>query len=307
MKRLESWVLSEAEKFATVIQRRHHSELDAFAEQMRIKDEKLEAFRWQLLSMELESKRLESQVEGLNEDMSQLRHYNMKLEALLLEREEELTFLKEQLASQLTSLNCQQTNLKSSSHIPAIAHDAICSEVKIIKGKPWEREQETKTTSLVDKYQEEDAQREEETPSFNQSKDVGLMAQSPEKELEEDKDIANEGPVQEGSTGLVEVDTTENLASPSQPLSKTNNSPWRIDLCALGVSYKIKRLKQQLFMLERLAGKQESVEDTESNDDGQIVIKGFLSLLSLLNKHVGRYQALQGKADDLSKRMVSLD
>jgi hypothetical protein len=306
MKRLEGWVFSEAEKYATSIQQRHHLELDAFAEQMRIKDEKLEAFRWQLLSMELESKRLESKVEGLNEDMSQLRHYNMKLEALLLEREEELTFLKEQLASQLMSLNRRQT-LNSSSHIPALAHDAICFEGKIIKGKPWEREQETKTTSLVDKCQEEDAEREEETPSFNQSKDVGIMPQSPEQELEDDEDIANVGPVLEGGTSPVEVDTTEKLASPSQPLSKTNNSPWRIDLCALGVSYKIKRLKQQLFMLERLAGKQESVEDTENNDNGQIEIKGFLSLMSLLNKQVGRYQSLQEKADDLSRRMVSLD
>jgi len=301
---LEGWVRSEAEKYATVIQQRHLLELDAFAEQMRVKDEKLEAFRWQLLSMELESKRLESQVEN----MSQLRHYNMSLEALLLEREEELTFLKEQLALQLTSLNFQKTNLNSSSHIPAISHDAICFEGKILEGKPWEREQETNITSSVDKYQEEDAQREEETPSFNQSKDVGLMiTQSPEKELEDDKDIANQGPALEGSTSLVEVDTTEKLASPSHPLSKTNNSPWRIDLCALGVSYKIKRLKQQLFMLERLAGKQESVEDTERNDNGQIGIKGFLSLLSLLNKQVGRYQSLQAKADDLSKRMVSLD
>lgn len=60
-------------------------------------------------------------------------------------------------------------------------------------------------------------------------------------------------------------------------------------------------------MLERLTGKQESLEDTESNDNGQIGIKSFLALMSLLNKQVGRYQSFQEKADDLSKRMVSLD
>lgn len=74
VKQLESWVLSEAEKYATLIEQRHHLELDAFAEQMRIKDEKLETFRWQLMSMELESKWLQSDIEGMNEDMSQLRH-----------------------------------------------------------------------------------------------------------------------------------------------------------------------------------------------------------------------------------------
>lgn len=306
VKQLESWVLSEAEKYATLIEQRHHLELDAFAEQMRIKDEKLETFRWQLMSMELESKRLQSHIEGMNEDMSQLRHDNMKLEALLLEREEELTSLKEQLASQLKALNCQNTNLNCSVHSPVIAHEAIGSEV-INKRKQNEREQETRTPNSEDLCQEEDAEKEEGNSSFNQTKDVGLIAHSPEKELEYDKEIANEGPIKEGRTSPVDIDVTEKLASSSQPLNKTNNSPWRMDLHALQVSYKIKRLKQQLLMLERLTGKQESLEDTESNDNGQIGIKSFLALMTLLNKQVGRYQSFQEKADDLSKRMVSLD
>ncbi|GMY07546.1 interaptin [Fagus crenata] len=301
VKHLESWVRQEAEKYGSAIEQRHHLELDAFAEQMRIKDEKLETFRWQLMSMELESKRLQSHVEGLNDDISQLRHDNLKLEALLLEREEELTSLKEQLASQLKALNCQNTNLYFSVHSPAIAHDIICSEVK---RKHNVKERETKTPILEDLCQEEDAEKEKGTPSFNQPNDVVLIAHSPENELEEDdKYIANEGPVQEGNTSPVEVDTIEKLASSSQPLNKTNNSLWRMDLHALQVSYKIKRLKQQLLMLERLTGKQESVEDTESNDNEKSGMKGFLALMSLLNKQVGRFQSLQGKADDLCKRM----
>ena len=260
VKQLESWVLSEAEKYATLIEQRHHLELDAFAKQMRIKDEKLETFHWQLISMELESKRLQSHIEGMNKDMSQLKHDNMKLEALLLEREEELTSLKEQLASQLKALNCQNTNLNCSVHSPVIADEAIGSEV-INKRKQNGREQETRTPNSEDLCQEEDVEKEEGNSSFNQSKDVGLIAHSPEKELEDDKEIANEGPVKEGRTSPVDIDVTENLASSSQPLNKTNNSPWRMDLHALQVSYKIKRLKQQLLMLERLTGKQESLED----------------------------------------------
>uniref|UniRef100_A0A7N2LHH2 Uncharacterized protein n=1 Tax=Quercus lobata TaxID=97700 RepID=A0A7N2LHH2_QUELO len=162
----------------------------------------------------------------------------------------------------------------------------IGSEV-INKRKQNEREQETRTPNSEDLCQEEDAEKEEGNSSFNQSKDVGLIAHSPEKELEDDKEIANEGPIKEGRTSPVDIDVTENLASSSQPLNKTNNSPWRMDLHALQVSYKIKRLKQQLLMLERLTGKQESLEDTESNDNGQIGIKSFLALMSLLNKQVG--------------------
>lgn len=301
VKQLESWVCSEAEKYAAVIQQRHHIEIDAFAEQMTIKDEKLEELRWQLMSTELESKRLQSQVERLNDNMSQLIHKNMKLEALLMEREEEMSSFREQLTSQMKCLNSQKINLKSFLRSRAIADDAICSPVKIMKGKPWVREQATNISS-VDMDQGEDPQKEEEEASFNQSKDVGLTVQSPEIDLQHDEDFANEGPVQDMSTSPGEVDTAKQLTSPSPAESKTNTTLWRVDIYALGVSYKIKRLKQQLFMLERLTGKKESIQDTESNDNGQIEMKAFLSVMSLLNKQIGRYQSLQEKADDLCKR-----
>ncbi|KAK8306553.1 hypothetical protein V6Z11_D03G135200 [Gossypium hirsutum] len=239
VKRLESWVRAEAEKYANVIEKRHHLELDAFAEQMRLKDEKLEGFRWRLLSMDLESERLQSHVEGLNQDVSQLRQDNMKLEAMLLEREEELDSLKDQFASQLKPMSCQKSDiLNISLHDPALTHDSFWPKVRIVKKKATEEQK--KKTSLLDKEESRGAS------------------------------------------------------------AKTKNNPWRMDLQALGVSYKIKRLKQQLLMLERLKGKQESGEDLDGGDNG---IKGFLLLISLLNKQVSRYQSLQGKTDDLCKRM----
>ncbi|XP_021279150.1 uncharacterized abhydrolase domain-containing protein DDB_G0269086 isoform X4 [Herrania umbratica] len=294
----------EAEKYAAVIEKRHHLELDAFAEQMRLKDDKLEAFRWRLLSMELESKRLQSHVEGLNQDVSQLRQENMKLEALLLEREEELDSLKEQFASQLKPLSCQKTNLLNLSlHDPALTHDSFWPKVKFIKKKSIEREQETKT-SLLDRSQERHPEKEEVNPSYNDSKNIRLIVQSPEKEFEEERDISNPGPTQKETNCSVEVDSADKSALPVQSLSKTKNTLWRMDLQALGVSYKIKRLKQQLLMVERLTGKQESGEDMEGDNNG---MKGFLSLISLLNKQVSRYLSLQGKTDDLCKRMHDND
>ncbi|GMI85889.1 hypothetical protein like AT5G53020 [Hibiscus trionum] len=74
-----------------------------------------------------------------------------------------------------------------------------------------------------------------------------------------------------------------------------------MDLQALGVSYKIKRLKHQLLMLERLKGKQKSGKGMDGGGDNDM--KAFLLLISLLHKQVSRYQSLQGKIDDLCKRM----
>uniref|UniRef100_A0A6P3ZI62 myosin heavy chain, clone 203 n=1 Tax=Ziziphus jujuba TaxID=326968 RepID=A0A6P3ZI62_ZIZJJ len=306
VKQLEGWVRSEAEKYATVLEQRHHLEIEAFSEQLRLKDEKLEALRWRLLSMELESKRLQAHVEGLNKELSQMRHNNMKMEALLLEREEELNSLKEQYETQLRSLNCQKNNLNSSLHDSAADKESIWPQVKIIKRLPGEEEEQETKKIFIEMSQEEATENEEGMPSFNQSKDV--LVQSPEKEFDEQKDVLHQGPTEKGNASPVEIDDVEKLASPSQqPLNKTNSSPWRMDLHALGVSYKIKRLKQQLLMLERLTGKQESGEDMERNDDGENGIKVFLLLMSLLNKQVGRYQSLQGKVDDLCKRMHEND
>ncbi|KAA8533591.1 hypothetical protein F0562_030975 [Nyssa sinensis] len=306
VKLLEGWIQSEAEKYTTVFEQRHQLEINAFAEQLRLKDEKLEGFRWRLLSMEIESKRLQSHIEGLNHDLSQLRQGSMKLEALLLDREAELNSLKERFALQLDSLNCKKTGLNSFPHDLALSHDTVWSKVKIIKRKPGEKEQETKTT--VEASVELETQKEEETPIMNQSKDIILTVQSPGKVFEEEKDVAlDPGSIQEEHTSGTEVAIVEKSASAGQCSSKKITSPWRMDLHALGVSYKIKRLKQQLLMLERLTGKQESCEDRDSDDSTQFGIKGFRILMSLLNKQVSRYQSLQGKTDDLCKRMHEND
>ncbi|XWS48580.1 hypothetical protein CRYUN_Cryun13aG0088900 [Craigia yunnanensis] len=244
VKRLEGWVQAEAEKYATVIEKRHHLELDAFAEQMRLKDEKLRGF-----------------------SLAVAEH---------------------------------GTRIQAAA-VPSLTNDSFWPKVKIIKKKS--EEQETETT-LLDKSQKRHAEKEEVIPSYNKSKNIRLIVQSPEKEFEEEREYPNPGPIQKETNGSVVVDSVAKSALPVQSLSKTKNTPWRMDLRALGVSYKIKRLKQQLLMLERLTGKQESGEDMEGGDNG---MKGFLLLISLLNKQVNRYQSLQGKTDDLCKRIHDND
>lgn len=241
-------------------------------------------------------------MEGLSQDLSQLRHENMKLEELLLERQEELKALKEQFMVQTKLHISQKTDFESSLSDPTSAHDAF--SVNIVKTESTERDQETKADLIVTS-QEKEAEKGEITPN-NQSKNVIFIVQSPEKEFEEEKDVSNEAPVEDKSASPVVVDTTKSPL-PSQPLIKLNNSPGRMDLQALGVSYKIKRLKQQLVMLERLTGKQQIGEDTKSKDGTQNGIKGFPLLMSLLNKQISRYQSLQGRTDELCKRMHDND
>ncbi|XP_021604042.1 myosin-9 isoform X2 [Manihot esculenta] len=300
IKQLEVWVRSEAEKYAATIEKRHHLEMDAFAEQMRLKDEKLEAFHWRMLSMKIETKRQQSHVEGLTQELSQIRHENMKLEALSLERQEELKALKEQFFKVKPHISCK-TAVHPSVAGPTLAHDA--SNVKIVKGEPAVGEHETKA-DLMEMSKEQDAKKEREVTSNNQSENVTFLAQSPEKEFEEEN-VSNEASMKDKSASPVEVDTVQKSPLVSQALENTTKSPWRMDLQALGVSYKIKRLKQQLLVLERLTGKLEIGEQTEDNDIIQNEIKGFQLLLSLLNKQISRYQSLQGKTDELCRRMVS--
>ncbi|CAA2968982.1 interaptin-like isoform X1 [Olea europaea subsp. europaea] len=289
---LENWVQSESEKCKIAIQERHHIEMDAFAEQLRLKDKKIEALRWHLLSMELESKRFQSHVEGLDHELARLRQDNPKLEARLLNREAELHSLKEKLALLSNSPDFQKTKFNSSLHKGAESRDPVWSKVKIIKRKPGKKEQETKMKPEAIS-QAVAVEEENETSENRYLKDIVLTLESPQKEIKE-------GEVAAFSKDILSAETSTSIG---QGIGTKTNPSWKVDLHALGVSYKIKRLKQQLLMLERLTGNQESCENGESNNDIQFGIKGFYALMSFLNKQVDRYQSLQGNTDDICKRM----
>lgn len=301
-KRVEDWMRAEAERYATLIEQRHHLELDAFAEQMQLKDEKLEAFRWQLLRTELEAKQLQAHVEGLVKDVTQLRHDKMRLESLLLEREDELTSLKDQFVS-------KPRPLKNNSNLPPqsseLAQDAVWSRVKVVKRKPGE-----KVLEMMETLVEEDCEKEVHCLPHDQLGSANLLVQSPENEIEEEKCLSREDsptPMQNQSPYKMEADASEKIASTSQTFSTTKQPLWKMDLHALGISYKIKRLKQQLVLVERLTGRQANDEQAEITDDSKVGMKAYLSLTTLLNKQVGRYQSLQEKTDDLCKRMHEND
>ncbi|KAL3524418.1 hypothetical protein ACH5RR_017252 [Cinchona calisaya] len=304
LQQLEGWVQSQAEKYRNAVEQRHQREVDAFVEQLRVKDENLEAFRWRLLSMELESKRLQSLIEGFDNDLTQLKQENIKLEALLLNREAELHSLKEKLALQVENQpSSQKTSPNPYPHDLTLAYDTIWSKVKIVKRKPREKELETKMVT-EESCQKVENEKQEKTSANDQSKDIVLTLQPLHMEIEEKLDDSTDrDSVQEECTTSQDVEKAEASLSAVKSLTNKNNSSWKMDLHALGVSYKIKRLKQQFLMLERLTGKIESHENSERSDDGRLDMKGFYALMSMLNKQVGRYESLQGKTDYLCQRM----
>ncbi|CAO2838608.1 unnamed protein product [Amaranthus hypochondriacus] len=264
--RLDKWVRAEAEKYRNAVEQRHQLELDALEEQIRMKDDKLEASRWHQLSAEVESKRLQSKIEGLNQEMTQLRDSNLRLETLLIDREVELKTLKDQtIAMQLSNLSSQKVKKQSSKKEIMLDDDKGRSKVKIVRKNPCDKEQEAKKCMLEEIKKDEGhdlSSKHNSSTSFSSIEDVG------EKEGEQSFEI-----------------TRKEVAS-----------SWKIDLHALGVTYKIKRLNQQLLMLDRLTGQQENSE-----------IKSFSLLISFLKKQVSRYHSLQEKTDDLSKRMGDKD
>lgn len=254
---LQDWVRNEAEKLTTMLGQKHYAEMEAFTEQMRLKEEKIEAFRWRLLSMELEAKRLKSHIEDLDGSLSQLREENIKLEAILLDKEQEIKSLKEQLSS----LN---TDISGPAEPPS----------------PIKSSQE---------------------PCENQLS-IALISNSVEEEIME----------KEVSSDVV------NSQEPNSISPVRKDTSWKMDIQALGVSYKIKRLKQQLVVLEKLAASPAMKQRAKSRDDSppaveesshdcrQQQIKDLLVLKSLLSKQLKRYQSLEEKTDDLCRRMVSM-
>ncbi|XP_063944904.1 uncharacterized protein LOC108214089 isoform X2 [Daucus carota subsp. sativus] len=297
-KQMEGWVRFEAEKYATAFEQRHHKEIDAFAEQMRLKDEKLESCHWRSLSMELELKRLQTHIEGLNLELSHIRQENLQLEALFLNREAELQSLKEASILQLKHPSLRRSNSSSSSQDLSITGDTIWSNVKIVKSRPGDKEYETTLSRVVG------TKIESAVPVKDYSKDIILMAPSPAEDFQEEKVVILDPSSIQGAHNNAMVINDDKLASDSQLLStKNDNNSWKMDLNALGVSFKIKRIKQQLLLFERLTGKVENPEDRGAKDIDHSKTKGVLMLISFLDKQVSRYLSLQGKIDDLCKQM----
>ncbi|XP_010482682.1 PREDICTED: involucrin-like [Camelina sativa] len=272
-KKRENLTFGEEELCIRVIGKNREIEGE-FTDHMKLKDEKVEALCLHLMNSELELKRLRSCIEGMNQEMSQLRHENTQLEGMVNQRGEESVFLKKQeFKTQLKSLIPHKNN----------------TSCRRKDTEPEEREKQFRSREVS---QENATEKGRESYSPDELRHLTLKAaQSDAEEGSENERLLPEK--REKGNGKESKSLIRS--------SSTNNPPWRMDLHALGVSYKIKRLKQQLMMLERYIGKPESQEmEKNSSDTGK---RALLLIITLLNKQVTRYQSLQEKIDDLCKRM----
>jgi len=341
---LQDWVRLETQKYAAILEQKHFAEIEAFTDQMRLKDEKLEAFRWRLLSKDIEWKRVQSQIEALEDNISQLREENFKLEALLLDREGEIKYLKDQLGffvhhCQRNSLECSAASstceaqaeiscaIEKQSEIEHSGSEkTILEEATAISNgdtTPHYRDRMVNNITAINSM--------DSAPSTDCSADNSIVCvnegsledaksvdsdneqakiRSPKQEIEEEKEVVIDpvhAPLQNNKANAVRK------RSPVAKSITLKESSWKMDIHALGVSYKIKRLKQQLIVLEKLAGmKQTMISDDvydnspkeKMNEDNKQHLKGIIFVIHLLNKQVKRFQSLEEKTDDLCRRMV---
>ncbi|KAK3161013.1 hypothetical protein QOZ80_1BG0070510 [Eleusine coracana subsp. coracana] len=343
---LQEWFQMETEKYAAMIKHRHSAEIEAFTEQLRLKDEKLEAFRWRAVTMDVEATRLRCRIQDLEARLAQHEQHTAGLEALLMDRENENRALREQLEEIQprrvlgTAMICAADDQDDDRCLP-------CSPVKtqgteIIQAErlsPCSRDQDGTEELLsrehrsVDKafhadgaagrgvlvsvpgHAHADAATSMEEP---EPYDVPVPARHSFRcEIEEEKEVYPD-PGHARSQSQTRTSSSQEAASNLAQLgvvapTEHKASACKTDIHALAVSYKIKRLKQQLSMLEKLAAaeckedaaaaKLSDSEASSSSSGRQQPRSRYQTMMSFLNKHVKRYQSLDDKIDDLCARM----
>ncbi|OEL16865.1 hypothetical protein BAE44_0022116 [Dichanthelium oligosanthes] len=352
---LQEWFQMETEKYTAMINHRHSAEIEAFTEQLRLKDEKLEAFRWRAVSMDVEATRLRCRIQDLEARLAQHEKHNAGVEALLLKKKNKTRALKEQLETlQAQALGVVICTAAGDQDDDAADDRCIpCSPVKIrrtmsgesdrlssgssrnqegIEVRKYHRAAENKPDEPVSPAEHKEKAFDVETtealvvpvralacaaaamPTEHERHDDTPARQSFRSEIEEEKEVyADPGNAQTQASTSSSQEATSELALVVVPPDQ-KSSAWKTDIHALAVSYKIKRLKQQLAVLEKLAaeGKEEAAAATKpsgseascsSSSSRQHPRTRYHTMMSFLSKHVKRYQSLDDKIDDLCARM----
>ncbi|XP_042429654.1 rootletin-like isoform X2 [Zingiber officinale] len=357
------WVRKETEKYAAILEQKHRGEVEAFTEQLRQKDEELEAFRWQLLSMELETKRLRSHIEDLNGNLSHLKGKNVKMEARLLDKEQEIKLLKEQF-----NLHVQNSERNNLYYLPTPdACQALWSEVEITKNKQKKETDDSMANSIGDfpktsskamgldagndteerenvhtEINKSDAAEPPSPSNYNSREYTDGFSEMPSPEQSSgsssSEDQAKSTPVVSSSNAageeiekkemnleLANIQANANCKQEAETANKLSliktslarDTSLKMDIQALGVSYKIKRLNQQLVVLEKLASSPAMMQITNNDQnpstpdvssdketyENKQQNQGLLLVQSLLNKQLKRYQSLEEKTNNLCSRM----
>lgn len=126
---LKQWLEVVKADHAQQLEQRHWRELDAFERQMRLKDERLEAFRWQLLSMESEFSKMKSELEMLKSRLAMAVDEKCRAERAVELKDKELRALKR------TMLQNSEGPSVSDPHLDQLSHHEAQQRVLILLQK----------------------------------------------------------------------------------------------------------------------------------------------------------------------------
>uniref|UniRef100_A0A0E0C3G3 Uncharacterized protein n=1 Tax=Oryza meridionalis TaxID=40149 RepID=A0A0E0C3G3_9ORYZ len=331
---LQEWFKMETEKYTSMIRHRHSAEVEAFTEQLRLKDEKLEAFRWRAASMDAETSRLRSRLQELEARLSEQEQRRAALEALLVARDDENRSLRERLAAsdQGRALDvvvddgggggCEHRAPRSPEGAEGADARLAVAEIKLLE--PVSPDGHTNKVFDMEETEARDVE-------ISVQNDVSAAVSPDELQLAEHDDHRPIAQARNSYTCEIEEEEDEEkevASSSSSSLALVDAAPpeqrttaSKMDIQALAVSYKIKRLKQQLLVLENLAAAAAGGKDTVTTianpstntaaataaggggGGRQQYPRSYQMMVSFLSKHVKRYQSLEDKIDDLCTRM----
>jgi hypothetical protein len=85
---LKGWLEAVKAQAVVQIEEHHHHELDSLKIQMNMKDEKLDSFRHQLLSLESETSKMKSDIEMLNSPLTMAVNIKQRVEKAAEEKDD---------------------------------------------------------------------------------------------------------------------------------------------------------------------------------------------------------------------------
>ncbi|CAD6231242.1 unnamed protein product [Miscanthus lutarioriparius] len=246
---LQEWFQMETKKYTAMIKHRHTAEIEAFTEQLRLKDEKLEAFQWRAVSMDVEATRLRSRIQELEGRLARHEKHSAGLEALLLDRDNENRAPEEQLETlqaqapgvEICTPAGGQDDGPDDQCIPLFAREEDHKE-------DWKELDVHATEALVVSVGDLACAAAASTSMEHGRHDnAPASRRSFRSEIEEEKEVYTDpGNAQTTGSSSQEQEATSELALVALPPGQ-KSSAWKTDIHAMAVSYKIKRLKQQLL------------------------------------------------------------
>eukprot|EP00250_Pteridium_aquilinum_P015892 c22823_g1_i1 orf=1102-3486(+) len=106
--KLKDWLELEKSCCTYKLDQRHWQNIDAFERQMKARDERMEAFRWQLLHMEDEAQRSRREIEALKQSLATAYDDKKRLEELLKRKEEEVAACQDSALVKYTKCACDE-------------------------------------------------------------------------------------------------------------------------------------------------------------------------------------------------------